>query len=257
MRRDVDLIEEVIRACGVGKIAGVDRSRFTPASPADRAYDFEAAIRNSLVARGICEVRTSSLIPRRSLGGPFVEEALEVRNPLSEDHVALRPSLLPGLLMVAARNFRAGAESVRLFEFGRVFEPTNGNEERHLALLFAGRADSAAHWRGDAKRKLDFFDVKGAIASIGRERFSFSRTTHLDLALAAEVSVEEKRIGRIGQLAIRHATALGTEHPVFVAELNLDSIAAAQTAARKFRELEKFPAVTRDIALIVPEATES
>ena len=105
LRRDVDLIEEVIRAYGVGKIAGVDRSQFTPASPADRAYDFEAAIRNYLVARGISEVRTSSLIPRRSLGGPFVEEALEVRNPLSEDHVALRPSLLPGLLMVAARIF--------------------------------------------------------------------------------------------------------------------------------------------------------
>ncbi len=206
LRRDVDLIEEVIRAYGVGKIAGVDRSRFTPASPADRAYDFEAAIRNDLVAQGISEVRTSSLIPRRSLGGPFVEQALEVRNPLSEDHVALRPSLLPGLLMVAARNFRAGAESVRLFELGRVFEPTNGNEERHLALLFAGRADIAAHWRADAKRKLDFFDIKGAVASIGRERFSFSRTTHLDLALAAEISVGEKRIGRIGQLAMRHAS---------------------------------------------------
>jgi phenylalanyl-tRNA synthetase beta chain len=256
LRRDVDLIEEVIRGHGVAKIAGADRSRFTSASTADRAYDFDAATRVSLVARGISEARTSSLIPRRSLGGAFVESALEVRNPLSEDHVALRPSLLPGLLMVAARNFRGGADSVRLFELGRVFLPANGDEQRRLALLFAGRAESAAHWRGDAKRKLDFFDAKGAIDIIGRSRFSFRRTTHPDLALATEVFLGEKAIGILGQLAMRHASDLGTEHSVFVAELNLDLIATAERdSVTTFREVEKFPAITRDIAMILPETT--
>jgi phenylalanyl-tRNA synthetase beta chain len=256
LRRDVDLIEEVIRAHGVEKVAGADRSRFTSASAADRTYDFEAATRESLVARGISEARTSSLIPRRSLGGgPFVENALEVRNPLSEDHVALRPSLLPGLLAVAARNFRGSAESVRLFELGRVFAQTDGNEQRRLALLFAGKAESVPHWRSDAKRKLDFFDVKGAVEIIGRGRFSFRRSAHSDFALATEVLLGEKIIGVLGQLAMRHASDLGTENSVFVAELNLDLIAAAQKDSATFREVEKFPAVTRDIAMIVPETT--
>jgi phenylalanyl-tRNA synthetase beta chain len=255
LRRDVDLIEEVIRAHGVDKIPGADRSRFTSSSAADRAYDFEAATRESLVARGISEARTSSLIPRRSLGGAFVERAFEVRNPLSEDHIALRPSLLPGLLMVAARNFRGGADSVRIFELGRVFTSANGDEERRLALLFAGKAESAPHWRGGAKRRLDFFDVKGAVDVIGRGRFSFRRSTHSDFSLATEVLLGGKMAGTIGQVAMRHVSDLGTEHSVFVAELNLDLIAAGNKDSGTFRELEKFPAVTRDIAMIVPEAT--
>jgi phenylalanyl-tRNA synthetase beta chain len=255
LRRDVDLIEEVIRAYGVEQIAGIDRSRFTAASKADRAYDLEAATREQLVPRGISEVRTSSLIPRRAIAGPLVEKALEVRNPLSEDHVALRPSLLPGLLMVAARNFRSGAESIRLFELGRIFAAANGNEQRHLALLFAGKVESTRSWRGDAKRSLDFFDVKGAVESIARTRLSFRRMNHPNLALGSEIFIGNKIVGKIGRLTMRHASDLSAQDPVFIAELNLDLIAPLQKRAETFRELEKFPAVTRDIAMFIPEAT--
>ena len=79
--------------------------------------------------------------------------------------------------------------------------------------------------------------------------------THPDLALAAEVVVGDKILGRMGQLAARHASILGAEKPVFVAELNLDAVRGMNGRARSFRELEKFPAVTRDIAMIVPEST--
>ena len=68
----------------------------------------------------------------------FGENAIELRNPLSEDHVALRPSLLPGLLGVLDRNIRAGAESVAIFETGRVFEPPRGAEEKRSSYSFLG-----------------------------------------------------------------------------------------------------------------------
>ena len=96
LQRDVDLIEEVVRAYGAEKIPGTDRSRFTPSSAADRAHDLELQMRQRLVAAGLNEVRTSKLLPRERFA--FGENAIELRNPLSEDHVALRPSLLPGLL---------------------------------------------------------------------------------------------------------------------------------------------------------------
>src|SRR5437773_2040235 len=121
LQRDVDLIEEVVRAYGVQKIAGTDRSRFTASSMADRWYDLESALRNGLLTRGFAEVRTSKLIPRHSIASG--ENAIKVRNPLSEDHVALRPSLLLGLLAVLDRNMRAGTEHVAIFELGRVFVP--------------------------------------------------------------------------------------------------------------------------------------
>src|SRR5437867_4829539 len=121
LQRDVDLIEEVVRAYGAERIPGTDRSRFTPSSAADRAHDLESQMRLRLVAAGLNEVRTSKLLPGERFA--FGEKAIELRNPLSEDHVALRPSLLPGLLGVLDHNIRAGAERVAIFETGRVFEP--------------------------------------------------------------------------------------------------------------------------------------
>src|SRR5580704_1251830 len=64
LQRDVDLIEEVVRAYGAERIPGTDRSRFTPSSAADRAHDLESQMRERLVAAGLNEVRTSKLLPR-------------------------------------------------------------------------------------------------------------------------------------------------------------------------------------------------
>src|SRR5256886_5666274 len=157
LQRDVDLIEEVVRAYGVEKIPGTDRSRFTPAGVADESHDLETALRDGLAAHGLAEVRTSKLIPRYLIASG--ENAIKVRNPLSEDHVALRPSLLAGLLGVLDRNVRAGAERVAIFELGRVFIPPTGKEERRLGILLWGNATSAPHWRAQTKRNLDFFDL--------------------------------------------------------------------------------------------------
>ena len=140
-----------MRAYGIDRIPGRDRSRFTPSSRADLAYDFASELRRRLAARGLAEARTSALIPRSSGSNVFRESALELRNPLSEDHVALRPSLIPGLLGVLARNLRQGAEGVRLFELGRTFSPADGAEEERLAFVFlrkSGRRNPLAG--GDA-----------------------------------------------------------------------------------------------------------
>src|SRR5438093_8778557 len=101
LQRDVDLIEEVVRAYGANKIPGVERGRYSPSSAADHAHDFESAWRNRLATAGLNEVRTSKLLPRERFA--FSEGAIELRNPLSEDAVALRPSILVGLFAVPRR----------------------------------------------------------------------------------------------------------------------------------------------------------
>src|SRR5207302_3210291 len=91
-QRDVDLIEEVGRAFGVDQVPGSGRSRFTASWAAAHSHNLESAMRERLVARGLSEARTSKLIPRSA--SAFSEKAIALRNPLSEDHVALRPSLI-------------------------------------------------------------------------------------------------------------------------------------------------------------------
>ena len=249
LQRDVDLIEEVVRAYGADKIPGTDRSRFTPASIADHAHDLESAWRERLAAVGLDEVRTSKLLPRERFA--FSESAIELRNPLSEDHVALRPSILAGLLGVLDRNIRAGAERVAIFEIGRTFIPPSGKEERHVGILLWGNVASAPNWRSPKSRGLDLFDLKGALECVA-PNLSFRQGKFPDLALPVDVFSSDRMIGFGGQLLAAKSTAPGA---VFVAEVHADLLLMRNELATKFRDIEKFPAVTRDIAMIVPEET--
>ena len=252
LQREVDLIEEVIRGHGIEKVPSEDRSRFTPLSAADRNYDFEAKLRRNLVALGLSEARTSSLIARSEVAR--ANGAIELRNPLSEDHVALRTTLIPGLLAAVERNIRAGAERIAIFEIGNVFAPPTGEQQRKLALALCGQAASAKNWRAQKKRALDFFDLRGALNALGT--FEFRRGKQSGFALSAEIFHGRDRIGHGGQLS--SASSFGATTPVLVAEIDLATIAQATEHAERFKEIDRYPAVTRDVAMFVgPEVTHA
>jgi len=247
LQRDVDLIEEVVRAFGVDKVPGTDRSRFTASSAADHSHNLESAMRERLVVRGLSEARTSKLIPRSA--SAFSEKAIALRNPLSEDHVALRPSLISGLLEVLERNIRAGAETVAIFEIGRTFIPPSGKEERHLGILLWGNITRAPNWRSQTSRGLDLFDLKGALECVIPD-LSFRPAKYPDLALAVDIWSRDQMIGFGGQLSATKSSAAG---PVLIAELHADLLLVVGQSAKKFRELDRYPSITRDVAMIVPE----
>jgi phenylalanyl-tRNA synthetase beta chain len=245
LQRDVDLIEEVLRAYGIDKIPGRTRGRFMATSAADRSHDLETIVlRQRLAGSGLSEVRTSKLISRSAMAS---NKAVELRNPLSEDHVALRPNLISGLLDVLERNIRTGADTVSFFEIGRVFPPSGG-EERHLGVLLWGNIASASDWRSQTGRNLDLFDLKGTLEGIA-PNLSFAPAQRPDFALAIEIFSDDKLIGFAGQLSADKSNAQGS---VLIAELNLDRFPMGGSA-KKFRELDRYPAITRDIAMIVPE----
>jgi phenylalanyl-tRNA synthetase beta chain len=248
LQRNVDLIEEVVRAYGIDKIPGTTRGRFMPTSPADRSHDLETLfLRERLAGCGLSEVRTSKLISRSA--SAFSEGAIELRNPLSEDHVALRPSLISGLLQMLERNIRAGAESVSIFEIGRAFIPPSGKEERHLGILLWGNVASVPNWRSQTKRSVDLFDLRGALECVV-PNLSFRPGKFPDLTLAVEVWSGDQLIGFGGQLSASKSSAPGS---VLVAELHADLLLARGESAKKFRELDRFPSITRDIAMMVPD----
>jgi phenylalanyl-tRNA synthetase beta chain len=250
LQREVDLIEEIIRAHGIEKIPSTDRSRFTSLSEADCNVDFETKLRHDLIALGLTEARTSSLIARSEVAK--ANGAIELRNPLSEDHVALRTSLIAGLLGAVARNIRAGAARIALFEIGNTFAPPTGEQQRKLAIALCGQVASVKNWRGEKKRQFDFFDLKGALNSLGA--FEFRRSKQSGFALVADIFYRQNRIGYGGQLS---ATTSATA-PVLVAEIDLAGIAQAKEDAERFKEIDRYPEITRDIAMFVgPKITHA
>jgi phenylalanyl-tRNA synthetase beta chain len=166
---------------------------------------------------------------------------------LSEDHVALRTSLIAGLLGAVARNIRAGTERIALFEIGDTFAPPTGEQQRKLAIALCGQAVSAKDWHSAKKRQLDFFDLKGALNPLGA--FEFRRSKQPGFALMAEIFYETDRIGYGGQLSA--TTSIGANAPVLVAEIDLTGIAQAKEHAQPFKEIDRYPEVTRDIAMFV------
>jgi len=161
----------------------------------------------------------------------------------------LRPSILAGLLPVVDRNIRAGAERVVIFEIGRTFIPPSGKEERHLGVLLWGNIASAPDWRSAKSRSLDLFDLKGALGAVV-PNLSFRPGKFPEITLPVDIYSDDRRIGFGGQLSSAKSRAPGA---VFVAEVHVDLLLKPDEPKKKFREIEKFPAVTRDIAMIVPE----
>jgi phenylalanyl-tRNA synthetase beta chain len=210
-------------------------------------------LRRALAGRGFAEARTLMLVgdkaPGIELTGVAPEDFRRLKNPMNDDQVILRPGLLPGLLKALTANLRAGAKTVRLFEIGRVFSSKGQEESARLGILLSGPVAERT-WRSGEGSAADLFDLKGVVQSV-LEGVELTATANPAHALALEVKIAGRVVGIAGQLWPKDARAVDAEAPVLFAEIDLGLLPAA-SEAKRYRELPRFPAVTRDIALIAP-----
>lgn len=257
LTREVDLIEEIARVVGMEAVPGRTQARFAPASPTDRNYDRAMALRRALTAQGLHEARSLTLVPAEPLGSAALQSAPEkfqrVKNPMIDDQVVLRPHLLHGLLSAVRTNLRAGTKSVRLFEIGRVFSTQRPEEFTHAALVLAGQ-NGERSWRTGEGKEVDLFDLKAVLSAVLGTGATFEKNENPGVALSLTVNVGGKPVGSAGQLWPAEARALDASGPVLFAEIDLGALwkASPPDVARKYREIPRFPATTRDIALLAP-----
>jgi phenylalanyl-tRNA synthetase beta chain len=257
LTREVDLIEEVARVIGMDGIPSRIQARFSSASAGDRAYDRAMELRRALVAQGLHEGRSLTLVPAEPLGLAATQTNFEnlqrVKNPMIDDQVVLRPNLLHGLFTAVRDNICAGTRSVRLFEIGRVFSTRKPEEFSHAAIVLAGpKADRT--WRSTEENEVDLFDLKGMLSAALGSAATFEKDSNAGVALSLTVRVNGKRVGHAGQLWPADARTLDADSPVVFAEIDLDALAKAESTgvARRYHEIPRFPAVIRDIAMLAP-----
>ena len=258
LTREVDLIEEVARLHGIGNITSRLHAGAALSSEADRSYDFALGLRRRLAGAGFHEARSGTLTGSRDQEAFSTGGVIAVRNPMGEEHSTLRGSLIPGLLDSVARNLRHGAESVRLFEIGRVYQTPEKNkpEERlRLGLVMTGRVH-IENWRGEPARPLDLFDLKGVLSRFGA--VTFRAASHARLPLALEILISGKTAGLLGILSpadAREVMVGGHQGQILVAELDLAPLEKSSSALSKgTAALPKFPSVRRDLALLLDAA---
>jgi len=254
LTREVDLIEEIARVIGIDAVPARVQAQFAPASATDRAYDRAMILRRALVAQGFAEARTLMLIGEAMAGLGLVHDSAEnrrrVKNPMNDEQVILRPALLPGLLQSLRDNLRAGAKTVRLFETGRVFSAQGAEESTHLGFVLSG-VTAERSWRGGEGSEADLFHLKGVVSAVLGSQTTFVPDQNPALALALVIRVDGQPVGFAGQLWPKDARGLDAVAPVLFAEINLGALPAT-AAVKKYREIPRFPATARDIALLAP-----
>ncbi len=263
LKREVDLIEEIVRLHGIDKIPATPPRGAIGANAFDKTYDEISDARKILAALGLNEAQGQTLISKAEVRSAKDEEIVSLANPLSSEMDVLRPSLLPGLLNSLRHNLNRKNNDVALFEVGRVFLNANGaaKEERRVAITITGQRNSP-FWSGaERDAKLDIFDLKGLLEEFleqfGLRGISFvrrSESTALYLE-SATIQLGKLPLGEVGQLVPTLAKKYDLRDAVFLAELNLDLLLARRNTAKSFKSLPAFPSIRRDVAMLVPEAT--
>jgi phenylalanyl-tRNA synthetase beta chain len=263
LKREIDLIEEVARLYGVDKIPATAPRGAVGANSYDAMHDQLAEARRILVGLGLFEAQGQTLISDTAAKLTAGEALVALSNPLSSDMNVLRPSLLPGLLDALRHNLSHKTYDVALFEVGRVFTETNGRrqEGRRVAIALTGQR-SSLFWKGeDREARFDIYDLKGLLEEFleqfGLRGQNYARradSTALFLE-SATIHLGKFQLGEFGQLLPPLARQYDLRDPVLLAELNLDTLLARRNTAKSFRPLPAFPAIRRDVAMLVPEAT--
>ena len=263
LKREIDLIEEVARLYGVDKIPATAPRGAIGSNSYDAVHDQLGEARRILTGLGLFEAQGQTLISDAADKLMAGESLVALSNPLSGDMNVLRPSLLPGLLDALRHNLSHKTYDVALFEVGRVFSEANGRcqEQRRVAIALTGQR-SPLFWKGDDREaRFDLYDLKGLLEEFlgqfglrGQNYVRRADSTALFLE-SATVHLGKFHLGEFGQLLPPLARQYDLRDAVLLAELNLDQLLGRRNTGKSFRALPPFPAIRRDVAMILPEAT--
>ncbi|MBD1372820.1 phenylalanine--tRNA ligase subunit beta [Hazenella sp. IB182357] len=264
---EVDLIEEVARLYGYDQIpTSLLWGKQTPGG-LTRNQHTRRIIRRSLRALGLNEVITYSLTSEGASSAIASlhenEKSIAIAMPMSNEHAYLRTSLLPHLIKTASYNVKHGNHRVRIFELGKTYITTEEqltklpDERFEVAGLVTGPITPSI-WQKQQPQN-DFFEMKGIIEAmlsrLGLAEPTFREESPIGFhpGRTAGIYIENQKIGLIGQLHPKLAQNMDLEETV-VFQLDLETFLNDEMDDLIYAPIGKFPAVTRDLALVVDEA---
>jgi phenylalanyl-tRNA synthetase beta chain len=280
IEREIDLVEEVARLIGFNEIPSTLPSIPMSFPDQDKAREIRQRIVSLLTAIGFSEAVNYSFVSAKhfdKLGlapDDPARQTVRLLNPLSEDQGIMRTMLLPGLLENVQRNVSFQTIDLKLFETGKVFLPEADAkkasvdqpvEATHVAGVLSGRRYPESALLHYGTEPMDILDVKGTVELLCRELrlpdVSFVPTAggksatlpYVDGNTLLSLIVTGHEIGILGQVKPSVLKSFGIKQDVYFFDMHLDQVALIEPAPKSFQALPRFPAVHRDIAMLVPE----
>jgi len=268
--KEIDLIEEVARLHGYDKIPTT-----LPCGPTTQgAKTWNQRIRlkagELMTVQGLYEIIAFSFInPRhfdwlRLPSGHPLREAVTVKNPLSEEQGVMRTTLLPGLLDTIKRNINRMNRNVSLYETGKIYLPAGFTgqgtlPEERWVLGAAATGEKEKSW-AYPKMAYDFYYLKGVaenvISGLGIKKVAFCAVHDLPWyhpGRSAAILVNDKEAGTIGEIHPLVLENYGIDQSTAAFFLDLDLLAGETAEGINYQPIPRYPAVSRDLAVIIPE----
>ena len=263
VQREADIIEEILRVYGYNNIEFSHKLNTSISFDSNKEIKIENIIANQLTSIGFNETMANSLTkPEYVTFSENLNEAatVEMLDPLSNDLKAMRQSLLFGGLESIAYNINRKNSSLQFYEFGKTYHRYNEKyeENKHLTLFVTGNRTKES-WSIDHK-VLDFFFLKGIITSLlsrlGIEKVKSSPTKQDVFSEGVSFGLGKMKFVEFGVVKPTILKEFGIKQEVLFVDFNWDTILKL-TGNKKISvtELQKFPSVKRDLALLLDSKT--
>lgn len=258
MLSEVDFIEEVARMYGYDKLP-VTLPKGNSEAGQSRERTLVDIARDTLCALGANEIQTYSFVSPKGVDDVRIDEDswerafVKILNPLGEENSVMRTILTPNLLEVLGRNFSRNIEAVKAFEIGSTFT-TNFIRPEDLPEEQTGLCV------GLYGKDADFFTLKGMVTELlrilGVSGVTFIAESEYGVyhpGRCARIAVEDEELGILGEIHPDVAEKFGIGTRAYCCEMFFDSVVRHANIAKAYKPLPKYPATSRDIALLVDE----
>ena len=256
-----DIVEEIMR------IDGLDNVEIPSAitiSPAVETLGLEAACKEKvagyLTGAGFNEIFTNSITNAAYYTEAVLQTTVKMINSLSADLNVMRPAMMETGLESVAYNLNRKNNDLQFFEFGKTYSTTEAGkyqEQQHVSLYITGKRN-ADGWKAKAA-KTDFYFAKGIVekimSSLGIKISGYYIIADEKLDSAVTVAVKNELIATLGTVNKKSLAQFDIKQPVFYVDINWDAVVGLHKIQKiSHAEIAKFPAVQRDLAIVVDKA---
>ena len=258
-----DIAEEIARFYGYDKLETTLIKAETTIGIRNKEQKIEKKIKEVLVNSGLSEIYTYGFLSQNDLEKSKINEdlsetAITIQNPLSEEYKLMRPTTIPSMMQILAGNSNKKNQNVKLFDISKSYKNQNGEIEAGEVPLQENILTIGMY--GD---DVDFYVLKGimenVLESIGVAKFDIEKETNntsYHPGRCANLKVGIDTIATIGEVHPEVLMNYDIKKRAYLAELNITKVIKYARANKKYVEIPKFPAVERDIAIIVDEKVE-
>jgi phenylalanyl-tRNA synthetase beta chain len=259
VEREIDLLEEIARLHGYDKFANT-LPPFAGAVVESPDAKKDERVRSTLLALGYHEAISLTFISHEDVEQFAAVPVLELANPLSEEASVMRSSMVPGMLNMLAYNLNRGADNIRLFESGHVFERAGAQAVELKRVCLGATGDAVTAQVHQPGRALSFFDMKGDVENLLHPfqgaglYYDAPMAEYYHPSRAARAVLDGTTIAQFGQIHPEIAAARKLRQDVFVAEVFLDRLYKHGLRQVRYTALPRYPAVRRDFSFVFDDS---